>query len=168
MAEDLYSALSTPLKRRMLASSKIKSEWKKTDPKVILEEMEKVCLPPLNSVVERQQFRKMKQEENEDINGYESRIRAKATLCSYNKCKCSEDCYATKCGANREEDEILDLVLGSMKDKTLQKEIWRKGVEYDTLEKVLNVIRASEGVDHHQSTEEAGQAVSVQGQVPQL
>ena len=52
MAEDLYSALSTPLKRRMLASSKIKSQWKKTDPKVIFEEMEKVCLPPLNLLVE--------------------------------------------------------------------------------------------------------------------
>ena len=58
MAEDLYSALSTPLKRRMLASSKIKSQWRKTDPKVILEEMEKVCLPPLNLVVEQQQFAK--------------------------------------------------------------------------------------------------------------
>ena len=45
MAEDLYSALSTPLKRRMLASSKIKSEWKKTDPKVILEEMEGLSSP---------------------------------------------------------------------------------------------------------------------------
>ena len=58
MAEDLYSALSTPLKRRMLASSKIKSQWRETDPKVILEEMEKVCLPPLNLVVEQQQFAK--------------------------------------------------------------------------------------------------------------
>ena len=102
----------------------------------------------------------MKQEENEDINEYESRIRAKLSLCSYNCCKCDEDCYVMKCGANREEDEILDLVLGNMKDKNLQKEIWRKGVEFDTLEKVLNVIRASEGVDHHQSNStEAGQAV---------
>ena len=46
-----------------------------------------------------------------------------------------------------------------MKDKVLQKEIWRKGVEYDTLEKVLNAIRVSEGVDHHQTAAEAGQAV---------
>ena len=54
IAEDLYSALSTPLQRRMLASSKIKSAWKKTHSKLILEEMEKVCLPPLNLVVEHQ------------------------------------------------------------------------------------------------------------------
>ena len=57
IAEDLYSAMSTPLKRRLLASSKMKSVWKKTDPKVILEEMERVCLPPLNLVVEPQQFK---------------------------------------------------------------------------------------------------------------
>ena len=114
-AEDLYAALSTPLKRRLLASSRINKVWKKTDPKVIIEEMEKVCLPPLNLVVERQEFRLLKQEENESINGYESRIRAKATLCSYNRCNCDKDYYATECGANREEDEILDLVLGNMK-----------------------------------------------------
>ena len=129
----LYAALTTPLKRSLLASSRINKVWKKTDPEVIIEELVKVCLPPLNLVVERQEFRRLNQEENESINGYESRIWAKASLCSNNKCKCDKDCYATKYGANREEDEILDLVLGSMKDKTLQKEIWRKGVEYDTL-----------------------------------
>ena len=126
-AEDLYSALTTSLKRRLLVSSRIDKVWKKTDPKVIIEEMEKVCLLPLNLGVERQEFRRLKQEKNKSINGYESRIRAKATLCSYNSCKCDKDCYATECGANREEDEILDLVLGSMKNKVLQKKIWRKG-----------------------------------------
>ena len=53
MAEDLYAAMSTPLKRRMLASSKIKPKWNQTDPLIILEEMERVCLPPINLVVER-------------------------------------------------------------------------------------------------------------------
>ena len=48
--------------------------------------MEKICFPPLNLVVERQEFRRLKQEENESINGYESRIRAMTTLCSYNRC----------------------------------------------------------------------------------
>ena len=40
-------------------------------------------------------------------------------------------------------------------------------MEYNTLEKVLNAIRASEGVDHHQIAAEAGQAVwqSQQGKV---
>ena len=46
IAEDLYSALSTPFKRRMLASSKIKPKWNQTNPTIILEEMERVCLPP--------------------------------------------------------------------------------------------------------------------------
>ena len=55
-AEDLYSALTTPLKRRILASSRINKEWRKTDPKVIIEEMEKICLPPINLVVKRQEF----------------------------------------------------------------------------------------------------------------
>ena len=46
-----------------------------------------------------------------------------------------------------------------MKDKTLQKELWRKGVEYNTLGKVLDAIKACEGVDLHQTAAEAGQAV---------
>ena len=126
-AEDLYSALSTSLKRRILASPRINKMWRKTDPKTIMEEMEKICLPPINLVVERQEFCRFFQEENESINSFESRIRAKATLCSYNRCKCEKECYNTECGASREEDEIFDLVLGNMKDKTLQKELWRKG-----------------------------------------
>ena len=44
IAEDLYVAMLTPLKRKLLASSKIKFTWKKTDPKIIMEEME--SLPP--------------------------------------------------------------------------------------------------------------------------
>ena len=44
-AEDLYSAMSTPLRRRILASPQIDKVWRKTDPKVIIVEMEKICLP---------------------------------------------------------------------------------------------------------------------------
>ena len=50
-AEDLYSALSTSLRRRILASPRINKVWRKTDPMVIMEEMEKICLPPINLVV---------------------------------------------------------------------------------------------------------------------
>ena len=78
----------------------------------------------------------MKPQEDEDINSFESRIRVKSSLCGYNRCKCENECFITKCGANREEDEILDLVLGSMRDKDLQRELWRKGSEFDSLEKV--------------------------------
>ena len=96
-----------------MASSRIDKVWKKTDPKVIIEEMEKICLPPLNLVVERQEFHRLRQEENESINGYKSRIRAKATLCSYNRCKCEKECYNTECGASREEDKMFDCFLSS-------------------------------------------------------
>ena len=41
-AEDLYSAMSTPLRRRILASPQINKVWRKTDPKVIIVEMEKI------------------------------------------------------------------------------------------------------------------------------
>ena len=159
IAEDLYSAMSTPLKRRMLASSKIKPKWKETNPTVILEEMERVCLPPINLVVERQQFKRLKQEEEEDINNFEARIRAKSAMCGFNRCKCKKNCYITACGSNHEEDEIFDLIVGNMRDKDLQREIWRKGAEFDTLEKVLNGIRASEGAILHQSVEETSQTV---------
>ena len=53
IADDLYLACDTPLKRRLLASSKVNKEsWKKTDPKVIIAEMERICLPKLNVIVE--------------------------------------------------------------------------------------------------------------------
>ena len=45
-----------------------------------------------------------------------------------------------------------------MRDKDLQRELWRKSDEFNTLEKVLNVIRASEAAAQNQSAE-AGQAV---------
>ena len=79
IADDLYIAMSTPLKKKLLASSKVnKTSWKKTNPKVIMEETERVCLPQLNLVVECQQLHQLKQEEDEDINSYESRVRVKA------------------------------------------------------------------------------------------
>ena len=65
IADDLYLACDTPLKRRLLASSKVNKEsWKKTDPKVIIAEMERICLPKLNVKVERQQFKCLDPEED--------------------------------------------------------------------------------------------------------
>ena len=60
-AEDLYEAMSTTLRRRILASPAVDKVWRKTDPKVIITEMEKICLPPINLVVERQEFHRMVQ-----------------------------------------------------------------------------------------------------------
>ena len=79
IADNLYIACNTPLKRRLIASSRInKQTWNKTDPKNIMEEMERICLPKLNVIVKRQQFKSLEQEEDENINGFESRVRIKA------------------------------------------------------------------------------------------
>ena len=85
IADDLYLACEMPLKRRLLASSKINNEsFKKTDPEVIISEMERICLPKLNVIVDRQQFKRLEQDKNESINSFESRVRFKAILCGYN------------------------------------------------------------------------------------
>ena len=70
----------------------------------------------------RQKFKRLEQEENEDINSFESSMRVKSMLCSYNRCSCNDRCYIMKCGFNREEDEILTLILCNMRDKDLKKE----------------------------------------------
>ena len=49
-------------------------------------------------------------------------MRVKSMLCSYNRCSCNDRCYIMKCGFNREEDEILTLILCNMRDKDLKKE----------------------------------------------
>ena len=64
-----------------------------------------------------------------------------------------------KCGFSREEDEILTQILCKMKDKELQKELWRKSEEYNTLDKVLGAIRASEAAAENQMAA-ASQAAS--------
>ena len=69
-------------------------------------------------------------------------------MCGYNHCKCVNECYITKCGTNRKEDKIFDLVFGSMRDKELQREIWRKGTELDCLEKVLNAMQGQRMHSH--------------------
>ena len=129
ITEDLYHACETPLKRKLRSSHLIdKNQLKKTDPKVLLAEMERMCLPKLNIIVEREQFKRLEQDEEESINDFESRVRSKAYLCEFNRCKqaCKQNCIATaQCGFSREEDDILAQILCRMKDKDLQKELWR-------------------------------------------
>ena len=55
ITEDLYHACETPLKRKLRSSNLIdRNQLKKTDPKVLLAEMERMCLPKLNIIVERE------------------------------------------------------------------------------------------------------------------
>ena len=87
---------------------------KKTDPKVLLAKMERMCLPKLKIIVEREQFKRLEQDEEESINDFESRVRSKAYLCEFNRCKssCKKTCIAhTDCGFSREEDEIVTQIL---------------------------------------------------------
>ena len=46
-----------------------------------MQELERICLPKLNIIVERQQFRRLEQEEDESINNFENRVRTKAMVC---------------------------------------------------------------------------------------
>ena len=46
--------------------------------------------------------------------------------------------------SKREEDKIMIQILCNMKDKELQKELWRKADTIKTLDEVLGAIRASE------------------------
>ena len=149
ISDNLYLACDTPLKRRLLASSKIKGAIEKTETEVILSEMERICLPKLTMVVERQHFCRLEQEEDETINCFEDRVRSKARQCGFFKCKCEP--YCKKCDYNREEDEIMTQLLCNMRDKDLQKELWRKEEAFNTLEKVLGAIRASEAATKNQT-----------------
>merc|ERR1712082_199629 len=88
ISEDLFHACETPLKRKLRSSNLIdRKELKKTDPKVLLAEMERICTPKLNRIVEREQFKRLEQDEEESINDFESRVRYKAYLCEFNRCK---------------------------------------------------------------------------------
>ena len=48
-----------------------RKELKKTDPKVLLAEMERICTPKLNRLVEREQFKRLEQDEEESISNFE-------------------------------------------------------------------------------------------------
>ena len=147
--DDLYRTCETPLKRKLLASNKIRDVPKDTDPAVMMEEIERLSCPKVNVIVERQQFRLMTQEGDENITSFESRVRAKARVCGFKNCGCNKVCKT--CGFDREEDEIKERVLLGMKDRDLQCELWRKSEIYKTLDDVLGAIRASEAATEQQS-----------------
>ena len=59
-ADDLYMCCETPLKKKLITSMKIEDDPKKTSPEVMLKELERMCLPKINIVVERQEFQRNK------------------------------------------------------------------------------------------------------------
>ena len=78
-------------------------------------------------------------------------------LCGYNRCLCDKNCYMMKYDFSWEEDEIFTQILCKMKDKDLQKELWRKDSINNNLHKVLGAIPVSEVASESQ-TAAAGQA----------
>ena len=58
ISEDLFYMCETPLKRKLRASGVVdRRDIKKTDPKALLAEMERVCTPKANRLVERELFK---------------------------------------------------------------------------------------------------------------
>ena len=57
-----------------------------------------------------------------------------------------------KCNYDRETDEIKTQILCNMKNKDLLKELWRRNKDYNTLEEIVDAIRASEAAEDHQNS----------------
>ena len=53
VANNLYSFCETPLKRKLITSSKVAEDIKSTDPEVMKKEIERLCMPKVNFIVER-------------------------------------------------------------------------------------------------------------------
>ena len=70
---------------------------------------------------------KLEQGEDESINDFESRVRARAQNCDFGKgCKLGEcSCKCINCTTNREEDKIKTLIVCIMSDKETQRELWK-------------------------------------------
>ena len=97
-----------PLKRKLITSNLVKDEVRKMDPKILMSEIERLCLPRVNVIVERDQFHQLEQGEDESINNFKSRVRAKVETCDFgHTCKM---CACT-CKTSREEDEIKTQIL---------------------------------------------------------
>ena len=58
-----------------------------TKPETMMNEIKRLCLPKENVIMEREQLKKLEQEENEKINEFESRVRSKARLCDFSICE---------------------------------------------------------------------------------
>ena len=83
VTDDLYRTCETPLKQKLIASNKVHKRIKMTKPAVMMAEIKRLCLPKENVVLEREQFKNLKQEENEKINEFELRVRSKAKMCDF-------------------------------------------------------------------------------------
>ena len=114
----------TPLKAKLIVSNKINEVQKMTMPKIMIQEMDTLCLPKINIIVVWQHFCCIEQEEDEQINNFETKVRSNAMDCGFSTCQCIKKC--NKYNFNREEDEIKTQILCNMKDQELQKELWRK------------------------------------------
>ena len=101
----------------------------------------------------------MEQGEDESINDFESRVRAKAQTYEFGQtCKMCK-CPCTMCKSNREEDEIRTEILCNMKDKEIQRELWREDKAVNSLENVLRILWAGEAT-HQQLSALSNQAVA--------
>ena len=74
VADGLYRFCETPLKRKLITSSKVAKDIKSTDPEVMKKEIERLCMPKVNFYVEREQFHKLEQGEDKTIKNFESRV----------------------------------------------------------------------------------------------
>ena len=78
VADNLYRFCETPLKRKLITSSKVAEDIKSTNPEVMKKEIKRLCMPKVNFYIEREQFHKLKQGEDKTINNFKSRVQAKA------------------------------------------------------------------------------------------
>ena len=76
MASNLYRSCKTLLKWKLLTSNLIDENAKKTEPEVMIGEIERLCLPRVNIIVKRDQFRQLDQGEDKNINDFESRVKS--------------------------------------------------------------------------------------------
>ena len=137
------------MKQKLLASAKVTKDIKSTIPKVMKAEIERLCKPKTNVFVERQQFHRLEQHDDEKINDFESRVRAKAALCDFSKgCK-SLKCLC--CLINTEEEMIKDVIMCNMRDKNTQRELWKRENEGKDLEEILTTCRANEAIHFSQT-----------------
>ena len=88
VSDDLYRSCETSLKRKLIASSKVKDPPKDTDRDILMNEIKRLSTPKVNKVIEHLQLKNIKQEEDENITDFESRIRVKIAGCEYQTCMC--------------------------------------------------------------------------------
>ena len=105
----------------------------------------------MNVIIERDQFCLLEQGEDESINNFESRVRAKAQTYEFGQtCKICM-CPCTTCKSNREEDQIRTQIFCKKKDREIQRELLRDDKAVNSLEDVLKIIRAGEATHLQQS-----------------